>query len=138
MAAKSITKLTILRCKFKSFHSEINLSSLKKLLLDEVYLDDQIFQTLIAGCPVVEDIKFERCFGLKNIHLSGLPKLVAFEVSLNPVLESMEIEASNLESLLIYLWTPCQINLHPCENLKKLALHSAIYCDRQMVTRFSF
>ena len=129
-AAKSTTELTISGCKFESFHSDINLSSLKKLLLGDVYLDDQIFQTLIAGCPVVEDIKFQNCYGLKNIRLSCLSKLVTFEVFLNPMLESIEIEASNLESLLIYLWTPCQINLHPCENLKKLALYSATVTDK--------
>ena len=130
MAGKSITELRVWGCKFKSFHSDINLSSLKKLLLGDVYMDDQIFQTLIAGCPVVELINVQCCFGLKNIHISGLPKLVAFEVFLNPVLESIEIEASNLESLLIYLQTPCQINLHSCENLKKVALHSAAVTDK--------
>jgi hypothetical protein len=137
MAAKSITKLTILGCKFESFHSNIQLSSLKKLLLDEVYMDDQIFQTLIAGCPVVDEINVQHCRRLKNIYLSGLPKLVAFEVSLNHVLECIEIEASNLESLLIYLRTPCQINLHPCENLKKLALHSSAVTDKWLHDFFS-
>jgi hypothetical protein len=130
MAGKSITELKVWGCKFKPFHSDINLSSLKKLLLRDVYMDDQIFETLIAGCPVVEEINVQHCHGLKNIHLSGLPKLMAFEVFFNPMLESIEIEASNLESLLIYLEMPCQINLHPCENLKNLALHSAAVTDK--------
>ncbi|GLT62832.1 hypothetical protein SLA2020_354370 [Shorea laevis] len=55
---------------------------------------------------------------------------MAIEVVFNPELESIEIEASNLESLLIKLSEPCQINLLPCENLNKLELYSATVTDK--------
>jgi hypothetical protein len=45
------------------------------------------------------------------MHVSGLPKLTAIEVISNRVIESIEIEASKLESLRNYLTTPCQITL---------------------------
>jgi hypothetical protein len=59
----------------------------------------------------------------------GLPKLMKIVVAYNEELDSVKIEASNLESLLIELCKPCQINLLPCENLKKLELYSATVTD---------
>jgi hypothetical protein len=118
LVAKSITELTVWGC---------------NLVLGQVCnVNDQIVQTLIVGCPVVEEIIFARCDGLKNIHVSGLPKLMVIEVAFNPELESLEIEASNLESLLFKLeFEPCQINLLSCKNLKKLELcHASNVTDK--------
>jgi hypothetical protein len=62
--------------------------------------------------------------------VSGLPKLMAIELLQNHELESVEMEASNLESLVLKLRRPCQINLVPCENLKKLVLYSSTMTDK--------
>ncbi|XP_059455182.1 putative F-box/LRR-repeat protein At3g18150 [Corylus avellana] len=131
LVAKSITKLTLCFCNLKSLPNDINLSSLKKLVVGRVYMEDQNFQNLIAGCLVVEEIKFEHCKGLKNICVSGLPKLMVIELVNNFELESVEIEASNLKSLLANFVNPSPIfNLLPCENLKNLALYSANVTDK--------
>lgn len=101
------------------------------MVVGRVYMEDQNFQNLIAGCLVVEEIKFEHCKGLKNICVSGLPKLMVIELVNNFELESVEIEASNLKSLLAHFVNPSPIfNLLPCENLKNLALYSANVTDK--------
>jgi hypothetical protein len=82
VTAKSITELRLWGCKFEPFHRDINLPYLKSLVLVEALMDGQILQTLIAGCPVVEEIILKQCDGLKNIHVSSLPKLTAIEVIL--------------------------------------------------------
>ena len=61
----------------------------------------------------------------------GLPKLKAIALLRNFELKSVEIEASNLESLVFkHTSLPCQINLGLCENLKKLVLHSCCITDK--------
>jgi hypothetical protein len=129
LAAKSITELSLVGCNFKPFYSDISLSSLKKLVLDEVYVEDKLVQTLIASCPVVEEITFARCDGLKNIQVLGLPKLMAIKLLHIPELDSFEMEAPNLITLLIKLRKPCEINLFPCRSLENLELHLATVTD---------
>ncbi|GLT55012.1 hypothetical protein SLA2020_281660 [Shorea laevis] len=130
LVAKSITELNLYGCKLKSFYSDINLSSLKKLVFSVVIVDNKIVQTLIDGCRDVEEMTFDCCSELKSIQVSGLPKLKAIELLQNHELESVEMEASNLESLVLKLGRPCQINLGPCENLKKLVLYSCSITDK--------
>ncbi|XP_059455171.1 F-box/LRR-repeat protein At3g26922-like [Corylus avellana] len=132
LTAKSITELTLWGCNLESFHGhDINLSSLKKLVLGEVCnANDQIVKTLIAACLVVEEIEFARCDGLRNIHVSGLSKLMAIEVAFNFELHSLEIEASNLEFLHLKCLKSCQIYLLSCKNLKKLRLEYMMVTDK--------
>ena len=91
----------------------------------------QLVQTLVDSCRDIEEMTFESCKGLKSIRVSGLPKLKAIALLQNSELESVEIEASNLESLVLKFNGPrCQINLGPCENLKKLVLYSCHITDK--------
>jgi len=129
LVAKSITELKLCKCKLKSFYSDINLSSLKKLVLNTI-VENQVVQTLTDGCRDLEEMIFDCCHGLKSIQVSGLPKLMAIELLQNPELESVEIEASNLESLVFNLTRPCQINLGQCKNLNKLLLYSCSVTDK--------
>ncbi|XP_062160965.1 uncharacterized protein LOC133868159 [Alnus glutinosa] len=130
LVAKSITVLKLSLCKLKSFYSDINLPSLKKLDLGTI-VENQVVQTLFdGGCRNLEEMRFEHCYGLKSLQVSILPKLKAIELVENPQLENVEIEASNLESLLLNLMRPCQINLGRCGNLNKLLLNSCSITDK--------
>jgi hypothetical protein len=130
LVAKSITELKLSGwCKLNSFYNDINLPSLKKLVLDS-FVENQVVQALIDGCRNLEEMILECCYGLKSIQVSGLSKLMAIELLQNSQLESVEIEASNLESLVFKLRRPCQINLGQCENLKKLLLYSCSITDK--------
>nr|POF04942.1 hydroxyphenylpyruvate reductase [Quercus suber] len=57
---------------------------------------DKTIQKLVVGSPVIEDMKFLKCHGLKSIKFSGLIKAMSIEVELNDDLERVELEASNL------------------------------------------
>jgi hypothetical protein len=89
----------------KSFYRDINLPSLKKLVLN-INGESQVVQTLIDGCCDMEEMTFECCYELKTIQVSGVPKLMSIELLRNPQLENVEIETSNLESLVFKLRRP--------------------------------
>ncbi|EYU30185.1 hypothetical protein MIMGU_mgv1a023924mg, partial [Erythranthe guttata] len=60
-------------CKILSKH-------LKRLHLEKVIIDDETFQHIISGCPLIETMSLESCKGLKNIKVSGLCKLKKFVI----------------------------------------------------------
>ncbi|XP_059455203.1 uncharacterized protein LOC132185447 [Corylus avellana] len=101
LTAKSIIEFYLCGAIFKSCYSDINLSSLRKLVLKRVDMNDQIFRTLISGCPALEEITIGQCYGLKNIHVRSLPRLMAVTLLYNPELEIFKIEAPNLKKLLL-------------------------------------
>lgn len=105
---------------------DINLPSLRKLSLIYVYADDQIIQNLVSGCPVIEDMKFGNCRGIKSMKFFGLPKVMAITVTQNDGLERLELalEASNLYYLCIDQGSIPEQNLHllRCKNLKELII----------------
>ena len=93
LCAKSLTALTLHECKLESTTccGDINLPSLKKLSLTFVYVDDQVFQNLVSVCPVIEDMKFGNCRGIKSMKsIFILPKVMAITVTQNDGLESWE------------------------------------------------
>jgi hypothetical protein len=133
LLAKSITMLMLTGCSLESLSLscdiKINFSSLKKLSLLNMRTDDQIIQTLLAGCPVIEDMSIERCCGLKTIHFSGLSKLKFIELKLNDGLKKVKLEASNLCCLHIQEMTASKINMVHFKTLKMLKLSSRCITD---------
>ncbi|KAK7858232.1 putative f-box/lrr-repeat protein [Quercus suber] len=128
LLAKSITVLTLRGCRLESLYCDINLPSLQKLSLSEVHTNDQIIHNLVAGCPLIEDMGLESCYGLKNIHFSALSKLMAIKLRYN-ILKKVELEASNLYDAYIQENEACDINLINCKNLKKLELYTECMTD---------
>jgi hypothetical protein len=138
LRAKSIILLNLSggKLKSKSSHSDINLSSLRKLVLSRVDMDDQIFPSLIYGCPVLEELEIGRCYGLKNIHLPAcLPKLISIKLLLcYEELESFEMEAPNLKKLVLNSriatdkWLHGFLSKHPL--IESLELHSFCMLER--------
>ena len=115
-------------CRLESLCCDINLSSLKKLSLVKVRTNDQIIHNVVAGCPVIEDMRFEFCFGLENIHFSALPKLKAIKLE-SDKLKMVELEASNLYYACITAYYASEINLVQCKNLKELNLEAQCIAD---------
>jgi hypothetical protein len=143
LRAKSIIllKLSASNLKSKSSYNDINLSSLRKLILSQVDMDDQIFSSLIYGCPVLEEIEIAQCYGLKNIHLPAcLPKLMAIALLYDcNGLESFEVEAPNLKKLVLNSpivtdkWLHSVLSKHPlieslvlkfCDMLERIKISS--------------
>ncbi|XP_065631982.1 F-box/LRR-repeat protein 25 [Quercus suber] len=95
---------------------------------------DKTIQKLVAGRPVIEDMK---CHGLKSIKFSGLIKAKLIEVELNDDLERVELEASNLCRVVISQTKQCEINLLSCNNLRMLTLSAPNITDKWLHNHFS-
>ncbi|KAG5587541.1 hypothetical protein H5410_047975 [Solanum commersonii] len=85
----------------------VNCSSLRKLSLSFVSLDENMLQTLLNSCPLIESFIFEYCWGLETSELVNLQKIKSVYLK---VLEIRycgglwEIDAPNLVSL-DYTWS---------------------------------
>ena len=62
LVAKSLTVLKLHSCKLDSIRSDISLPSLKRLSLLGIYVDNQIIQNLIFGCPMIEKMRISCSF----------------------------------------------------------------------------
>jgi hypothetical protein len=122
--SKSLTVLTLDGCKLHLTCGDININlpSLRKLCLREVSIDDQTIHKLVAGCPVIQDMRFHMCHELKSMKFEGITNAKSIVVEYNHGLEIFELEASNLYSLLIHHHKRCEIKLASCNNLKRLSL----------------
>lgn len=103
LVAKSLTVLKLMWCRLdQPFLRETSLmfSSLRKLVLDSVQVDDQIVENFIRGCPLIETLSLQNCLGLKCIRVYGLDKLMKIVVypKLDEV-ESVDIVAPSLQTL---------------------------------------
>lgn len=137
LVAKSITVLILRQCKLDTNCRDINLPFLKKLSVSYVDADDKTIQKLVAGSPVIEDMKFLKCHGLKSITFSGLIKAKSIEVELNDDLERVELEASNLCRVVISQTKQCEINLLSCNNVRMLTLSAPNITDKWLHNHFS-
>nr|XP_023926557.1 putative F-box/LRR-repeat protein At3g18150 [Quercus suber] len=104
---------------------EFILHGLDKRSLNSRVDYDKTIQKLVAGRPVIEDMK---CHGLKSIKFSGLIKAKLIEVELNDDLERVELEASNLCRVVISQTTILiEVDIDT-PNLCKFA-----YCGRNVI-----
>ncbi|XP_041001940.1 F-box/LRR-repeat protein 25-like [Juglans microcarpa x Juglans regia] len=137
-AAKTLTGLRLYGCKLNSC-GYLKLPHLQKLYMRQVILDQQAISNLISGCPLVEDLRFIHCTGLKDLQVSGLLKLDRFEMHHFHGMEKVEITAPNL----LTFWycgsksTHCEINLVACASLKRLTLVDANMTDEVFQDRFA-
>ena len=87
-----------------------------------VYADDQIIQNLLAGCPVIEYIKFDQCSGFEWIKLSNVPNLLVIKVRWNLTVRKLELDYSNssLYHAPIDQILQSELNQLPYKNLNEL------------------
>ncbi|GMY34504.1 putative F-box/FBD/LRR-repeat protein At1g66290 [Fagus crenata] len=137
-AAKSITGLRLHGCKLRSC-SDIKLPQLQKLYLRKVRVDQQTIENLISSCPLIEDLRFIYCTGLKDLKVSSLLKLDRVEVHHCHVLTEIIVKAPNLQTF----WyrgeksMPCKVDLVACVSLKRLTLEDANMTDGMFQDQFA-
>lgn len=95
---KILTSLKLAGCKLELPSLHISFHFLKAITLWNVYLNDQMVQSLICGCPLLEDLFFGSCFGLKFLCISGAHKLKILMMKALSY-ESVEILAPSLQEL---------------------------------------
>ncbi|KAI3470089.1 hypothetical protein Pfo_026752 [Paulownia fortunei] len=55
--------------------------NLKRLCLNEVYIEEETFQKIISSCPFIEAMGLENCKGLRTIKVNKLHNLKDFAFS---------------------------------------------------------
>ncbi|KAA8524482.1 hypothetical protein F0562_010905 [Nyssa sinensis] len=52
-------------------HGQINLKSLGTILLKRVFLNDKIMGEILNGCPLLEELSLEKCYGLGKLNITN-------------------------------------------------------------------
>jgi hypothetical protein len=125
----------LLLCSFTNFKcwskpQKLNVTQGKSIFLRDCF---NMLHFFVLGIKNIYLCVWEHWDGLKNMHVSSLPKLMAIKVISKHVINSIKIEASKLESLLFYLMTYTMPN-HPTPMWKFKEVRVAFsQCDRPMV-----
>lgn len=113
----------------------ISFRSLKQITLHKVFINDQVVQSLICGCPLLDDLIFRSCFGLKFLFISDAHKLKILTLEeLSSEIQSIEIVVPSLQKLALGIFTfgvPPVLNVAECPHLKKLILLVFSLNDRE-------
>ncbi|KAL3635005.1 hypothetical protein CASFOL_022059 [Castilleja foliolosa] len=70
--SESLVELNLQRCDLKILESTDNvvmLNNLQTLRLHDVYITVEIFEKIILGCPLIENLDMFKCIGMKSIKL---------------------------------------------------------------------
>lgn len=129
--SKTLTSLKLYGCKFDG-KGIIDLRNLKELSIKNAYVNTDLIQSFIQGCPLVEDLRLVHCTGIGRLEISTLFKLSRVELHECHGLVCVHIELPSLVSFLYWgkgSWD-CNINLAGCENLKYLTLRDSNLTDR--------
>ncbi|KAH0683133.1 hypothetical protein KY290_021722 [Solanum tuberosum] len=98
-----------------------NCTSLRKLSLTRVKLDEYMLHTLLNCCPLIVNFIFEYCIGLEEIELLNLRKIksVTIKTRTEPK-QVVKIRAPTLEHLSYHGYLSENLDIIECENLKSL------------------
>ncbi|KAK2634112.1 hypothetical protein Ddye_028904 [Dipteronia dyeriana] len=129
--AKSLEVLELQGCNVGLPTSDhLKLSSLRKLCLSNVRVDDRMIENLVGGCPLIEYLNFNLCEGFKCLELFGLTRLYEIKLFKNYEIEWLDIKALNVRSLEITRTNVShEIDLSFCKNLTRLMLCYAPITD---------
>ncbi|KAH9665484.1 putative F-box protein [Citrus sinensis] len=125
VCSETVNVLDLFGCILLEFpgRNSVKLPSLRKLRLAQVRASDQVIENLVAGCPLIEDLIFEFCEGLKSIKLFGRSKLRDIKIKGGREAEEVNINALNGHSITVVSPLPSgKINEVSCKNLKSLFL----------------
>ncbi|KAI9161042.1 hypothetical protein LWI28_013904 [Acer negundo] len=130
--ANSIEILELSYCKLELPRNNVMLSSLRKLSLFQVDVDDHMMKNLVAGCPLIEYLHVVECsLSLKNLVLFGLSRLKEIKLENDYTLERVDIETLNVQ-LLSFSCLPLRlINFASNKNLRSLHLTLVSITDEQ-------
>ena len=126
LASKTLITLSLYGCDVLEIkRSTINLPHLQKLFMENMDLDETFVQNLILGCPLLEELKFERCNKLTRLQVSNLKSIKKIWVRYCSPLQSVEVRAPSLETFLFRgafekgIIRACEIDLAGCETTLK-------------------
>lgn len=122
----SLTSLVLYKCELplSMMADVVNFKSLKMLHLDSVPLNEDLIKRLIIGCPLLEDLIVEFCYGFKRFCVYGLQHLQLVDICFKGELERIDIEAPNICHLVLMDLEGrgvLSVNVAPCKKLTTLS-----------------
>ncbi|XP_059310434.1 uncharacterized protein LOC132061805 [Lycium ferocissimum] len=129
LASKSLIKLVLARCDLRHLalpSGVVKCDSLRELSVSVVRLDENMLQTLLASCPLIENFIIELCTELKKIELLNLQKIKSVSIWIRRD-QHVKIQAPTLEHLSYFgdLKESTVLDVVECQNLKSLKLSHA-------------
>ncbi|KAL6140070.1 hypothetical protein ACLB2K_058371 [Fragaria x ananassa] len=99
--AVAVLKLTRVELTLPASMAAMGLVSLSSMYLDEVYMTDQNVTDLISGCPNLEELELQHCWGMEKmkIHSKKMKKLAFAYIYDSESRNSIEIDCPNLCSI---------------------------------------
>lgn len=95
-----LTELRLSFCEIDSCE-EVDLRSLKLMSLKEVAVNDEIMNTILQGCPLLETLCLEHCYNLQNLNCTN-PRLEELIVRLEETDKILTISAPNLLGIQLF------------------------------------
>ncbi|KAL3634867.1 hypothetical protein CASFOL_021921 [Castilleja foliolosa] len=126
--SESLVELHLQGCDLSILKSTDNvmLNNLQTLRLHYVYVTDELFEKIISGCPLVENLDFLSCTGIRNCgdrflchRNTHFPHLK----SLN--LHSVKLPAKTFDNFSSFFPCLSELVLHSCRGLKDFRLFSS-------------
>ncbi|TXG68963.1 hypothetical protein EZV62_003898 [Acer yangbiense] len=134
-SAKSLTTLKLCGCKLDHPSGTISFPFLKELSLDKVFVNEQMVQELIRECPLLENLVFRYCWGVKRFCVSNALKLKVMEIfTYYDEVECFKIAAPSLEECTLWFekrMRSCVIDMTKCPSLNYFNLVGANLTDQQ-------
>ncbi|KAL3634858.1 hypothetical protein CASFOL_021912 [Castilleja foliolosa] len=126
--SESLVELHLQRCDLsilKSTHN-VMLNNLQTLHLEEVDITDKIFEKIISGCPLIENLDVLKCIGMKSIKLHKHHNIKDFccsvdEQTIIEIEDPHTLESFNIQNYCPDWFLP-HTNMH-FPHLKSLKLH---------------
>ncbi|KAK9924627.1 hypothetical protein M0R45_032986 [Rubus argutus] len=99
--AVAVLKLTRVDLTLPASVATMGLASLSSMYLDEVYLTDQMVRDLISGCPNLDELELQNCWGMEKLKICSkrLKKLALAYIYDPDSKNTVEIDCPNLCSL---------------------------------------
>ncbi|KAL3634518.1 hypothetical protein CASFOL_021572 [Castilleja foliolosa] len=126
--SESLVELHLKRCDLNTLKSTDNvmLNNLQTLRLHYVVIKDDIFEKIISGCPLIENLELLYCIGLKSIKLHKHHNLKYIDclVDNQPIIEienAHPLESVRIQNFSQYLFHPLKKMHFP--HLKSLDLY---------------
>ncbi|XP_060182031.1 putative F-box/LRR-repeat protein At3g18150 [Lycium barbarum] len=123
LAAESLRELVLTGCDLMhislSTSRLVNCHSLRKLSLSCVHLDENMLQTLLISCPLIDTLIIEHCIGLNKIELRNLQKITSLTINIH---RRVKIQAPTLEHLSYSSYSLEELDIVEYHNLKSLEI----------------
>ncbi|KAL3634853.1 hypothetical protein CASFOL_021907 [Castilleja foliolosa] len=139
--SESLVELHLQGCDLSTLKSTDNvmLYNLQTLRLHYVYVTDELFEKIISGCPLIENLDLLECTGLKSIKLHKHHNIKDFDCSVNDDQTIIDFEDPHpLESVRIRNCLNCYLrhkNMH-FTHLKSLDLYK-VHLPAETFDKFS-